>query len=234
MTVTNTKKCPKCKRVLPRAVFGLRSNGYTRSYCPDCRRKYYRKWERENRPSRDTWNTSEPGPGKADGRPCPTCGKTFWPPIANLKRGQGKYCSHECAVAARKVTTEERECEYCGALFDALASEVRRGGGRFCSPKCWYANIRGENHPLYTGGQHPSYRGYDWQEQRRKAIARDGYKCVRCGQTEMLELMRYGRGLHVHHIKPYNESRDNSLSNLMTLCASCHRTIETETIRNHD
>jgi len=74
-------------------------------------------------------------------------------------------------------------------------------------------------------------RGPDWPEQRRKALDRDGYACRWCGATDAP-----GRTLQVHHIRPYStfgepfvEARSanaNELSNLVTLCPSCHRLAE--------
>lgn len=50
-------------------------------------------------------------------------------------------------------------------------------------------------------------------EQRKKALERDGHKCVKCGSTERLE---------VHHIKHRAEGGTDELHNLVTLCAWCH------------
>lgn len=74
--------------------------------------------------------------------------------------------------------------------------------------------------------------GPNWEKQRQEALARDGYRCRTCGAEA-----RPGQGLHVHHIRPFREfgyvpgSNDrhlqaNRLSNLLTLCPSCHRRAE--------
>ncbi len=79
----------------------------------------------------------------------------------------------------------------------------------------------------------PNNYGPNWQEQRRAARARDGYKCTRCGIPESPEQQH-----HVHHIKPFytfgyvrgentNYLAANVLDNLQTLCPSCHRIVET-------
>ena len=82
-------------------------------------------------------------------------------------------------------------------------------------------NIVGENHPNWLGG-HIDSRGPNWQEQRQKALERDGYSCQKCGETD-------GR-LDVHHIIPYRYFDDyitaNELDNLTTLCHSCHMHVE--------
>jgi DEAD/DEAH box helicase domain-containing protein len=67
--------------------------------------------------------------------------------------------------------------------------------------------------------------GPNWSEQRDRAKARDGYRCQHCGLPEDIHPH------HVHHKTPfrafasYHEA--NQLSNLVTLCARCHRRAET-------
>jgi len=53
-----------------------------------------------------------------------------------------------------------------------------------------------------------------WQKARTAARQRDGNRCTACGSTENLE---------VHHIKSLAEGGNEfALSNLTTLCRSCH------------
>lgn len=78
---------------------------------------------------------------------------------------------------------------------------------------------KGHRHPDWRGG-HSKYRGEDWYSQRQKALTRDLYKCQDCGiLRSQLENPQH---MHVHHIIPYQLSKDNSLDNLITLCVSCH------------
>lgn len=51
------------------------------------------------------------------------------------------------------------------------------------------------------------------QEIREAVLARDGYRCVKCGSTQYLE---------VDHILPYSLGGTNELSNLQTLCRKCN------------
>ena len=75
--------------------------------------------------------------------------------------------------------------------------------------------------------------GPNWARQRQRALARDGYRCRRCGQPHTRETP-----LHVHHIRPFrtfgyipgvNDAyrEANRLDNLITLCPRCHRLAET-------
>lgn len=78
----------------------------------------------------------------------------------------------------------------------------------------------------------PNDYGPNWQQQRQRALARDGYRCRTCGSEA-----KTGQGLHIHHIRPFrdygyipdkNEAYilANDLDNLVTLCSSCHRRAE--------
>jgi DEAD/DEAH box helicase domain-containing protein len=70
----------------------------------------------------------------------------------------------------------------------------------------------------------PNAYGANWTAQRDAARARDGYRCQSCGVMET-------SGAHaVHHKRPFRTFRSsmlaNDLSNLVTLCAACHRRVE--------
>lgn len=86
--------------------------------------------------------------------------------------------------------------------------------------------IRTEKRATLWKGGHRKYRGPGWQQARKLCLERDGYTCTKCGRTNAEELKFSHRQLSVHHIIPWEESRDSSLDNLTTLCQSCH--METE------
>ncbi len=78
----------------------------------------------------------------------------------------------------------------------------------------------------------PNDYGPNWQEQRAKVRARDGYACTQCGTSEP-----EGRQHDVHHLTPFrtygyipghneNYQLANRLSNLKLLCQRCHRRLE--------
>lgn len=62
------------------------------------------------------------------------------------------------------------------------------------------------------------YREYlaseHWSLLRARALERDGYKCVECGET--------GR-LQVHHHRYPEDVKDSSLDDVKTLCSTCHK-----------
>ena len=65
-----------------------------------------------------------------------------------------------------------------------------------------------------------------WGDARHYALERDEWKCQECGTD--LE----GQDAHVHHIRPKSGYTDhveaNRLGNLKSLCAECHREIESD------
>jgi DEAD/DEAH box helicase domain-containing protein len=71
----------------------------------------------------------------------------------------------------------------------------------------------------------PNDYGPNWPRQRDLARARDGFRCQVCGTLEG------DRAHHVHHKIPFkmfdSVEQANQLANLITLCNSCHRKVET-------
>lgn len=59
-------------------------------------------------------------------------------------------------------------------------------------------------------GEYPD----DWDDRRERVLERDDYQCQRCGATDTT--------LHVHHVTPISKGGSHRLSNLETLCESCH------------
>ncbi|QOS89237.1 HNH endonuclease [Peribacillus sp. JNUCC41] len=149
---------------------------------------------------------------------CLKCGKEMHIIPARLKDGRGKYCSKKC-FASR---TGETNCKHCGNKLTLYLSDIKENN--FCDQKCkneWMSyTFNGENAPSWRGGC-DNYRGENWKSQRRKALKRDGHKCVQCGIPES------EAKLMVHHKIPFrffngNYEKANILENLETNCNSCH------------
>lgn len=66
--------------------------------------------------------------------------------------------------------------------------------------------------------------GPDWPVIREIVRQRDRYRCRNCGAPE------HGKAHHVHHLIPFKSFRSieeaNQISNLVTLCPTCHRIAE--------
>jgi hypothetical protein len=141
----------------------------------------------------------------------------------------------------------------CGCLFTPVKLNTTAGrfvsfnAGKTCSPACqlaWISNneerkrkisaaFKVDKHPNWQGGKallnNISNRGPNWNQQRRRAIKRDG-RCRDCGMPDAECLATFGRGLDVDHVVPFHNFADhrkaNALSNLECRCASCHRVAE--------
>ena len=167
---------------------------------------------------------------------CVICGKDFVtrPSLST----DVKTCSAICGAKLRwkdviKQRAERREpCANCGKPITRkwMAYGQRKKKHNFCNTKCygeWRSkNFVGQANPRWRGGWIPYYGG-NWGGQKRRARKRDNYTCQRCGITE--ETLGYK--LDVHHKIPFrlfsgDYKTANSLDNLISLCRSCHRTVE--------
>ena len=133
-----------------------------------------------------------------------------------------------------KVRREEEvevRCRECGGLF-SRPRWYAEGGVRlhFCSRQCrvaWEGEQVEEPFRLRLEGR-PEYRGGNWEVQATRARERDGFRCEVCGITEAA----LKRQLDVHHVVPFrlfeSAADANRLSNLISVCRSCHRRLEEE------
>jgi hypothetical protein len=145
---------------------------------------------------------------------CTHCGKEFSTFAAEIKKGNGKYCSLECYKQDTSAH-EERKCQTCGKRFTVWNSVVANGNGNFCSQSC---ATKLEHNPRWLGGKSFEPYCYKFNNELKEHI-RDkfGRRCVVCGQPEN------GRKLAVHHID-YNKLQGckGKTWALVTLCNSCH------------
>ena len=72
----------------------------------------------------------------------------------------------------------------------------------------------------------PDRYGDDWFKIRLLVYKRDNFLCQKCGMIEKESMEKFKQLLHIHHKIPFLVSFDNSLKNLITLCKSCHSTVE--------
>ena len=89
---------------------------------------------------------------------------------------------------------------------------------RFNYRKKFVPNIRYKrSSKVAAAKQQTSLYSKNWDAIRKRIYARDGYRCVVCGKKCKL---------HAHHIVPVKISKDNSGSNLVSLCEKHHRQFE--------
>lgn len=69
----------------------------------------------------------------------------------------------------------------------------------------------------------------NWEKMRKTILERDGHQCKFCGVSDEGHTKRYGKGLHVHHLHPRRNGGSDKGDNLLTVCISCHQTLEKAT-----
>jgi len=191
---------------------------------PEC----YHNWRRESDVNSGENNYSWK---ERTRKKCEYCGDVF--EVIPSEKDK-KFCSMECYAKWQSENKTGKkspswkgkvgvECEECGEEFQV--HPYREEKSNFCSKECqgeWMSeNNMGENNPTWKGGN-DGYRGNSWPEERKRALKRDGYKCVICGKDKE----ELGTSLHVHHIVPYRLTKNNSPSNLISLCRKHHNKAE--------
>lgn len=146
---------------------------------------------------------------------CATCSSNFERPRSVMRTGQKlSFCSMACRRGYAQV---RRTCKFCGDGFSVSRSVLggkTNGSGNFCSRPCY------ERWLCRT--DRVSGRGSQWRKIRQEIMDRHPF-CGWCGTLDR-------RRLQVHHIVPFRISNDNSPRNLIPLCRTCHRRIETVTV----
>lgn len=141
---------------------------------------------------------------------CRGCGLKFKSSASEIRHG-AKFCSVACRSKSARV---DRTCKQCGALFTVLRSSLSgktNASGNFCCRGCYESWLCNSDRTRGYGSR--------WRHVRAAAI-RSAPFCAICGAARVLD---------VHHIAPYRISRDNSASNLIPLCKSHHKKVESIT-----
>jgi len=120
------------------------------------------------------------------------------------------------------------------------ATRLANNGGVYCTKTGWKHKpltkalmslvnaekaLRGEDNPSWLGGKSLEEYGHEFNNSLKQSIQkRDGWQCVQCGAgTRQTRLV-------IHH-KDVNK-RNNSPSNLQTLCVSCHGRLHGKILQN--
>jgi len=159
---------------------------------------------------------------------CSFCGDSYeeYP----YRAEDSKFCSTECfGLNKTNDGTTDVSCEWCDTTFRKWNIDINRSEHNFCSKRCYgqWTSVHntGQNHPNWAGGANlyeairENLSDMSWS---RVAELHRQNSCYKCGKT--------GESLHEHHIVPVMYGGVNSEELLMTLCASCHRTVESYTM----
>lgn len=64
------------------------------------------------------------------------------------------------------------------------------------------------------------------EKRRQEILERDDYNCQFCEMTNKEHEEEYGIGIEVHHVVPQKADGSDKKDNLLTVCRSCHATLE--------
>jgi hypothetical protein len=155
-------------------------------------------------------------------RECKGCGKPFQPPMRDVNRGFGWFCSRACSQKHKshpeygaRITAN---CSYCGAPIIRLSSRASKSksGLLFCQRSCkdsaqrlesGIASIRPPHYGTAVGA-------IDAETYRNLAFRHHPARCNRCGYD------RHKSVLRVHHRDRDRANRNPR--NLEILCPTCH------------
>lgn len=163
---------------------------------------------------------------------CEYCGEAYteYPYRADKSR----FCSQECSGKYKtQQGTTEVTCDWCECEFTKHNKAINRTNHNFCSESCYGSwnseNRNAQDHPNWTGGA-------NLYEAIRENLSDEPWSTV---ATESKSSSCYMCGiddepLHEHHIIPVMYGGVNSEELLMTLCPSCHRTVEAYTMNMLD
>jgi DEAD/DEAH box helicase domain-containing protein len=140
-------------------------------------------------------------------------------PVSGATKAHGEISVTSQVIGYRKVKWFTNE--QLGQEDLALPPTVLLTTGYWLSPAEGTVNrLRGRG--LWSND--PNQYGPNWDEQRARTRARDGYRCQICGVPER------GPAHHVHHQTPFRTfasyRQANRLDNLVTLCPRCHMRAE--------
>lgn len=216
--------CTTCGETIERKPSDADGNNF-------CGRECYHEWRRNE------WDADALKKRK-ETLVCELCGDEF--EVHPYRADDARFCSRECADRYKKGKTgpeanrwkgakETFVCENCGDEFEEYPY---RNDCRYCSEACYREASKeifaGDGNPVWRGGRVDNY-GPNWEEQRERALERDGHTCQECG----MHADDMDRSPDVHHKKrlgwfkeeydaPEWYEKGNRLENLITLCVSCH------------
>ena len=144
---------------------------------------------------------------------CGGCSGLFTRFVSDVKNPSASYCSRGCLSAAKSV---QRECKQCGRPFVTQVGRLSgktNSSAKFCSRECYWASMR---KPVKAG----KLAGGVWQRLSESVRLQTPF-CGCCGKVR-------GR-LETHHILPRRMGGLDDRSNLIPLCPSCHKRVESLT-----
>lgn len=217
----NRKTCgKKCANILTGQT-QLTTTSYTCQQCgmaftdKACRNRKFCSKQCADASPKEKW-------GQIGVKFCECCQKPFEIPVNAKAASRQRFCSRKCFSEYKRNQHAPNVCKNCGREFHVIPSQKARP---YCSPSC-YIEYKTTHIPQRSGDV--SLYGLNWYEQRENRRHIDNYRCQHCGVHEG----DLSYQLHVHHVVPFREfgieryEDANQLSNLVSLCSTCHKRLE--------
>ena len=137
------------------------------------------------------------------------------------------FCSQKCNYSfhnAERETTKSkrRECPECHEQF--VPMQKRGVGKKYCSNQCKNKHTYNKNHKTILERQRSWVKKNKFDGNWELALKRDSYTCQLCKKQLYPSQWSNSKLLVVHHRDGSGEkdNKNHELSNLLTLCSSCH------------
>lgn len=116
------RRCGRCQRSLPRAVFARHGDGY-QSYCRDCQKEYDAAWYRANKERRRAKVRTDREAHVAwldslkEGKPCADCGQAYptyvmeWDHLPGVEKTLVIADTRKAAHSRKRILAELEKCE---------------------------------------------------------------------------------------------------------------------------
>ncbi len=141
-------------------------------------------------------------------------GSIPWNKNISIIRKKCKYCNNYFEGPKWYI----KDKIYCNNLCKSKAFKNKPNKGCFKKGKKPWNYIDGRSNLVGPGRYGP-----EWTKIRFAVFIRDNFTCQHCFRTNMR--------LDAHHKIPFLLTKDNSLSNLLTLCRRCHRKEESRIMK---
>ena len=170
-------------------------------------------------------------------RNCDFCGKEIKVIPYRIAHYPNHFCSRKCKHAFHKgryvgennpcYNRIDYSCDNCGKVFKIIPARLKKQCNHYCSRTCQMNQYRQNNSGVLNrnwkgGGKH--YKN-GFPGAKAKYFNKKNSWCAICGTFKKI---------HIHHIIPYRLTKDNTPSNLIPLCDSCHRKTENATCQMID
>lgn len=153
---------------------------------------------------------------------CENCDETFFAKRSRNKLYKARFCSLKCRDEFYKYDLDGNEintnriCPECDKHFTARRDQIRIGKAVYCSDECKYNAMKCD----YGENDRHFYSSNKWKKLKMECRKEYDFTCQMCGVKS--------KSVHVHHMIPRRLGGPDELTNLITLCGSCH--IKTEAL----